>query len=218
MVAIAALTLAAEAHAAPVGAGVPAEGLVKVESRNCSEVYARPGTAPASYRQVVIDIGTVSFRDGWLRNMNDGRDVSRWITPKDEQRIAADFQTWMRNTLTTVFEAKGYLVVHIAGPDTLELKTRVVDLYVNDVYRVSMSPRMTITREAGQATLMLETRDGATGALLLQSVDHRTAMRGRVSSTTAVSNRDDFSWMIEEWAVACMGDFIKGSKRAQAIE
>ena len=210
VVAVAMFTLAAEGHAAPADMFVPTEGLVKVESRTCSEVYTRPGAVLGSYRQVVIDSGTVSFRVDWLRNTNGSRDPSRWITPNDEQQIAIDFRTWMRDALTTALRAHGYQVVPTAGPGTLELKPRLVDLYVNAPDKLSAGRQTTLTREAGETTLVLEVRDAA-GTLLLQSVDHRTAMRsGLLSPATSVSNSYDFSSMFRQWAVGCAGDLVGG--------
>jgi hypothetical protein len=204
----------ATAAAAAGADSAAADGLVRVQSRTLDEFYLRPGADLSRYRRVVIDAARVEFERGWLKRMNETRDVTRWLTTDDAQRIAGDAAARMDAAVAAAFTAQGYEIVATPGPGVLHLSPRVVDLYVNapDVPAPGIQ-RGFVYEDAGDATLRLEARDADTGALLARVVDRNTAREvGRFDRATSVSNLFWFDAMFRRWMAECAKAF--GTARA----
>jgi len=197
------------------GATVPgAEGLVPVHSWNLDELYLRPNADLASYRQVAIDPVQVSFRKDWNRDFVDPHASIRRLSAEDARRIAEDAGANMSRALIDAFRARGYEVVSAPGPGVLRLTPSVTDLYVNAAEELATGgTTKSFTKDAGEATLVLEVRDGASGALLGRVVDRRTAretkgtQRSDLRRTTEVSNNFWFDQSFRQWAGACIKEF-----------
>ena len=201
IVALAGPVSAASSRAADAAAN---DGLVAVQSRNLDEFYLRPKADLGGFRRIMIEPATVEFRKDWLRDMNDTRSVTRRLDPDDAKRIADAAATSMGARVADAFKARGFEIVTAPGAGVLRLSPSVADL---DVYAPDVSsPGITrsYTRDAGEATLLLEARDAATGALLVRVVDRNTAREiGRINRTTSVSNDLWFDTMFRQWASNC---------------
>ena len=91
----------------------------------------------------------------------------------------------------------GYSVVTEPGPDVLQIKTGVVNIWVN-------APEPTVdapTRLPGSrpGDLLCRGQGLPTGALLGRAVDQRFAGEGG-QLAHSVSNREDFRELVENWA------------------
>ena len=88
-------TLAGTAGIATAPAAQPAasDGLARVPSKALSEFYVRPNANLVAYRKVQLAPARVEFERGWLKRINETRDVTRWISQDDVQRIAGDAAT-----------------------------------------------------------------------------------------------------------------------------
>src|SRR5947208_3831009 len=164
--------------AAPSQAAAPAtyEGLVAVRSWNLDELYLRPNADLASYRKIVIDPAQVTFRKDWNKDSPDLHGVTRRLREADAQRLAGDTASAMQSALAEAFKARGYEIAAAPGPGVLRLSPSITDLYVNaaeDLYTGGTTK--SFTKDAGEATLLLDVRDAATGTLLGHIVDRRTA-------------------------------------------
>ena len=72
----------------------------------------------------------------------------------------------------------------------------------------------TFTRDAGQATLLLEARDAVTGTLLARVVHHGIAREiSRINPASDVSNRFWFDTLFRRWAADCIAEFEAGRNR-----
>ena len=91
----------------------------------------------------------------------------------------------------------------------LRLSPAAVDLFVNTLDAQPPGINKTFTRDAGQATLVLEARDSVTGTLLGRAVDRRKAEETRNTPTraTGVSNSFWFDTMFRRWAANCVKEF-----------
>ena len=184
-------------------------GLVAVPSRTLDEVYVLPRANIGAYRSVMIDMPTVELQKGWLKSMNQYRDVSRWLVPEDAQRIANDAAGAMKTAVDEAFAARGYVIATAPGDGVLRLTPTVTDLFVNapDVPAPGIQVAI-VHMEAGTATLRLEARDAVTGTLVGQVVDRDTAREvGRFDRATRVSNNFWFEAMFRQWAVNCAKEF-----------
>jgi len=212
-------TLGGAAFAAPSPQPAPAtrDSLVPVQTRNLDEFYLRPDANLASYRKVIIDPVQVSFDSNWMRKMNDTRDVTRWVSKDDARRIAEEMASSLGNIVAGEFKARGYEIAAAPGPGVLRLSPAAVDLFVNTLDAQPPGINKTFTRDAGQATLVLEARDSVTGTLLGRAVDRRKAEETRNTPTraTGVSNSFWFDTMFRRWAANCVKEFESSDNRAR---
>ena len=195
--------------------GIPAatEGLVKIPSRQLGAVYLAPGTDFKTYMQIIIDPVQVSFRKGWLKDINSSRGVSRKISEQDAQQIAAAIRTGFQDTFAAEFKAKGYGIANAPAPDVLRVSAEVANVYINAPDPTGSAAVRTYTVQAGEATLALAARDSTTGAVLGVVVDRRTTGgMGRATLTTTTSNQFEFEELFRDWARAC----VRGLDRLKA--
>jgi len=170
------VALLAAAATAQAAAPAPPEGLVSVRSWNLDELYLRPNADLAGYRMVVIDPVQVTFRKDWNRDFQDPHASIRRLTQDDVRRIAEETGSGLRNALAETFRSRGYEIAAAPGPGVLRLSPNLTDVYVNaveDLYQGGTTK--SFTKDAGEATLSLDVRDGASGTLLARVVDRRTA-------------------------------------------
>ena len=196
------------------------DGLVSVRSWNLDELYLRPNTDLTRYRSVVIDPVQVAFRPDWNRNFVDPHASVRRLSQDDVRRIADETGAGLQNALADAFKAKGYAVAAAPGPDTLRLSPSLTNVYVNaveDLYTGGTTK--SFTKDAGEATLLLDVRDASTGALLARVVDRRTAQeskgtqRGDLIRSPRVASNFWFEDLFRKWSVACVKEF-EGTRKS----
>ncbi|HEX9194240.1 MAG TPA: DUF3313 family protein [Burkholderiales bacterium] len=191
------------------------EGLVAVQSRNLDELYLRPNADLAAYRKVLIDPVRAEIRGDWQKNLNYTRNVSRWVGPEDAQRIAADVASTLESTIAETYKARGYEIAAAPELGVLRLSARIADLYVNAPDRFSPWTVKTFTRDAGQATLLLEARDAVSDTLLARVVHHGIAREiSRLNMAGDVSNRFWFETLFRRWTADCIAEFEAGRNRS----
>ena len=167
--------------------------LVRWLTQTFDEAYVKPGANLASYRKVMLDQPQVAFRRNWLKDINNTRDVSRWLTLADQQKFADDMSAGMGQAFADVFKARGYEVVTAPGPGVLRVTPSVTELYLNAPDTQSSNLTRTFNRETADATLVVDARDAVTGAALAHFVDRRTVRdtigaRPRAQYTSDVAN------------------------------
>ncbi len=204
------------AVAAPLQAASPAtyEGLVAVQSRNLDEFYLRPNADLASYRKIVIDPVQVTFRKDWNKDFVDPHGSTRRLSQDDVRRIAGDTASAMQSAVAEAFKARGYEIAAAPGPGVLRLSPSITELYVNAAEDLATGGTTnSFTKDAGEATLVLEARDSVSGTLLGRVVDHRTARESKgtqirdVRRTSNVSNNFWFDATFRRWAASCVKEF-----------
>ncbi len=195
------------------------EGLVAVRSWNLDELYLRPNADLATYRRVVIDPAQVTFRKDWNKDSPDLHGVTRRLREGDAQRLADDTASAMQSALAEAFKARGYEIAAAPGPGVLRLSPSITDLYINAAEDLSPGTTKSFTKDAGEATLLLEARDASTGMLLGRVVDHRTARetkgieRRDLIRTTSVSDSFWFDTISKRWAADCIKEFEAAKNR-----
>jgi hypothetical protein len=192
---------------------------VSVRSWNLDELYLRPNADLASYRKVVIDPVQVAFRSDWNKDFVDPHASIRRLTQDDVRRIAEETASTLQSAVAEAFKARGYEVAAAPGPGVLRLSPSVTDLYVNAAENLATGgTTKSFTKDAGEATLVLEARDSVSGTLLGRVVDRRTAHETKgtqisdVRRTTTVSNTFWFDTMFRRWAATCAKEFETAKK------
>jgi hypothetical protein len=198
-------SLAATPPAGPVGS----DGLVTLQASKLDEFAVRPNADLAGYRKVIIDPATVEFKKGWLKSINETRDLSRWLRPSDQQEIADNAAASMNTVVADAFKARGYEIVTAPGPGVLRVSPHVTELFVNAPDVPASAPARLFNVDAGDATLALEARDSASGTLLARVVDRGTAreLSTRINPAFAVTNQFWFEAMFRQWTAAWIGEF-----------
>ena len=195
--ALVAALLVAPSQAAPLPP--PYQDLVQVRSRQLDAVYLLPGTDFRPYTKVMIDPVQVSFRNGWLKDINSQRGIGDQVSQSDAEQIAQVARSGFEKIFADAFTQKGYNVVTSPAPDVLRLSPGVVNLYLNAPDPMSAPGVRSYTVNAGEATFALEARDSTTGAVLGLAVDRRST-QDFGGMATSVSNRFDFGNLFRHWA------------------
>lgn len=175
------------------------DGLVEVNARRIDAAFLAPGADFRPYTKVMIEEPDVAFRQNWLRDMNRSRSPGRRVTETDAARIQESVSASTIDIFSRAFTDAGFEVVTRLGPDVLRIRTGIVDLFVNAPDTMSAGRSTTFTTNAGEATLVLEARDGQTNALLARVVDRRET-RGIPGPTNRVTNNSEFRTLANNWA------------------
>jgi hypothetical protein len=191
------------------------DGLVRVKPKKMDAAYVAPGADFRAYSKVMLDPAEVAFKKNWRRDVNDASvGISKDVSEEHAQKILAAAREGLDEIFKESFEKAGIQVVTTPGEDVLRLSPGIGDLYVTAPDTMSAGRSRTYTTEAGEATLVLEVRDSASGALLGRVFDRReTRDTGRAQWATSVSNRADFEQLFKRWADIC----VKGLDELKAL-
>jgi uncharacterized protein DUF3313 len=177
------------------------DDLVQVKAKKADAAYLLPGADFRPYAKVMLDPTEVAFRKNWLRDYNDRTvGLSGRIGEKDAQEMMEKVRTGFGDVFAKEYAAAGYQVVTEPGPDVLRLRTAVINLSVTAPDRPTAGRSRTFSREAGEATLVLEARDSVTGAILGRAVDRQTVGDNGTYLRNSVTNRSDFERLFKSWA------------------
>lgn len=190
------------------------DGLIEVKPKKMDAVYLLPGADFRPYTKVSLDPTEVAFQKDWLKNMNQpGVDLTRRVSQEDAAKILEAARSNFQDIFADAFTKAGYQVVTAPGPDVLRVETAVINLYLNAPDTMSAGRSRTYTANAGEATLVIEVRDSATGAVLGRVVDRRATLdAGGLQMATSVSNLSDFRQLFKQWA----GTTVKGLEELKA--
>lgn len=189
------------------------DGLVEVKAKRMDAVFLLPGADFRAYTKVMIDPTQAAFKKDWMRSMQDTRRLSDRPTEEDAQKILEAARTNFGDVFVEAFKKAGYTVVTEPGADVLRISTAVVNLYVNAPDTMSAGRSYSFTTEAGEATLIIETRDSLTGALMGRVLDRReTRGTAGMQMATSVSNVSEFRALFKQWS----GIAVKGMEELKA--
>jgi hypothetical protein len=205
------------AQAAPPATDL--SGLVEVNARQFDKAYVRPGTDLRTFSKFIVAAGPVRFAPDWLKNLNTNKiAVLQGTSEQAAKRIAAGYRSELGATFVNVFQHAGYELAEAPGPGVLAIAVALVDLHINAPETViNALPSRVYSNEAGNATVIIEVRDGATGEMLAIFNDHRIAGNrnglsrgiGGLRNTTNTSNQFDFGSMYTLWAMSAVDELKK---------
>ena len=194
----------AAASTSPARAAKPPEswdGLVRVKAKKFQLAYLLPGADFRSYAKVTLDPPEIAFDKNWQRDYNTGTlSLGQRLDDKDVQEMITKGQTEVAKILEKTYADGGYPVVSTPAADVLRVRTALVDIRVVAPDRDTAVNVRTFSRDAGEATLVVEARDSMTGALLGRAVDRKEIDSGFVTERNRVSNYADFSRLVKDWA------------------
>jgi hypothetical protein len=130
------------------------------------------------YAKVIVTPPTVAFRENW--RPEDDPTLARLGVPdpaKVRERVAQQFLQILTTKLT---ENSGHDVVASPGPDVLQVKTAISDLYFSSsATQTAAGDGKPYYMESSEITVAIELRDSATGELLCLVTDHRASPDAR---------------------------------------
>lgn len=177
---------------------VSADGLERIKVKGVDQVYRAPGISLSGYARVRIEPVDVAFR----KDFDPSRTTSRLrLTAKELEPLRERTGILVREEFSRELERGGYQITGEAGPDVLEVRARIADLYVNAPDTMEAGRTYSFTMSAGEMTLVLELRDSETGQVLARAYDRREAREtGQLNWTTSVSNEADAREIARRWA------------------
>ncbi len=177
------------------------DGLVKVESKKLDEVYLLPEADFRGYTKVMLDPTEVAFRKDWQRDQNRDRlDLMNRVSDEDARRILDDAAKAFQKLFTETYTKEGYQVVTTPGPDVLRVSTAVANLDVTAPDVMAPGRTRTFSRNAGQATLVIEARDSVSNELLGRALDERETSEMGPYIRNSVTNAAAFEQVFSRWA------------------
>lgn len=190
--------IAPAASKAAVEEAMSADGLQKTKVKGIDLAYTRPGASLAAYSKVRISPVSVAFR----KDFDPVKAGSRMKYAPDElERIRTAVGRIVHDEFVKELARGSYVTSDVAGPDVLDVRPSVVDLYVNAPDTMDAGRSRTYTMDAGEMTLVMELADSATGQVLARVYDHREARDiGRLTWSTSVTNQAEAANAARAWA------------------
>ena len=177
------------------------DGLLLVKSRRLENVYLLPDADFRTYSKVMLDPTDVSFRKNWQRDQNmSSRDLSGRISDRQAREIIDAAKQRFDQIFAETFRNAGYEVVSQPGEDVVRITTAVINLDVQAPDRMSAGRTRTYSREAGQATLVLQAKDSLSGQILGRAIDAQWAGDNATYMRNRVTNISDFESLFTQWA------------------
>jgi Protein of unknown function (DUF3313) len=179
------------------------EGLVRVKTKAADAVYKRPEATLTAYSKVLLHPVEVQFAKNW--DPGSGGSALYKMNPPDRDKIKSELAEVFAEVFKRDLEKGGYPLVNEGGPDVLELRAAIVNLYINapDVSMETSGRTKVYTAEAGEMTLILQLHDSVTGQLLARAFDRRTGNQsGMWEWSNSVTNTAEAKRIISTWSTA----------------
>lgn len=176
------------------------EGLQRVEVRGIDAVYRRPDADASKYDKILLRRIEVAFAKNWKPESGS---VLYQMREPDREKIKQDLADAFADVFRQELETEGgYHIVTESGPDVLEVRAAIVNLYITapDVTTQLPARSKVYTADAGHMTLIAELYDSVTGELLSRAFDHEDADSAIWQWTTSVSNTAEARRIIASWA------------------
>jgi hypothetical protein len=197
-------------------ASASADGLVPVPSSRLDELFVVPGADLSAYRKVLIDAVPVEMRSDWLNQRHAyNRIQPMYPRYKDADRVRREAAASIAASLAQAFRASGHEIVEAPEPGVMRISARGTELFINAPDIVSPWYQKNLTRDAGEATLLLEARDAVSGTLLARVVHH--AIARQTPRANLASDPLNALWMdalFGRWTQSCATE-LNAPKRAQ---
>lgn len=199
------VTLAAGCASSPTldttnEANMTYDGLYPVKGGTADEAWARPGIDISQYSKILLEGVGIEYRPG-----GETRRPSMHMSNADHYEVTDRQRTRLTEVVRKAFldelgRSENFSIVTEPGPDVLLIRGGLFDV-------VSYVPPEPIGRgevylsSVGEATLVLEIRDSASGAILARAVDRRAAEQSfGLSESNRVNNASEVRRLARTWA------------------
>jgi hypothetical protein len=175
-----------------------ADGLEKTKVKGIDLVYARPGASLAAYSKVRVAPVAVAFRKDFAPEKTGSR---MKFSSGELEGIRADVGRIVHDEFVKELGKGSYAATDVAGPDVLDVRAGIADLYVNAPDSMQAGRTRTYTMNAGEMTLVMELADSVTGEVIARVYDRREARdTGMLTWTNSVTNQAEAANAARSWA------------------
>jgi hypothetical protein len=141
-------------------------------------VYRKQYLDLSAYAKVLVAQPTVAFRQNW--RSEDDPTLARVGVPDPAKIRESVAQQFLQTLSTRLAENSGYDVVASPGPDVLQVKAAITDLYFSSsATQTAAGDGKPYYMESSEITVAIELRDSTTGELLCLVTDHRASPDAR---------------------------------------
>lgn len=210
--AVAALAGCQSTRPSPIDEASTLDGLVRVDTRAVDAAYKRPEASLAPYSKLLLRPIDVQFAKNW--DPQKSNSTLYRMNPPDLEKIKRELAEVFAEEFKRDLERGGYPLVTEAGPDVIEMRAAIVNLYITapDVSMQTPGRTKVYTTNAGEMTLIMELHDSVTGQLLARAYDRRADTGEMWTWTTSVSNSAAAKQVISSWAEALRKAFDASRK------
>jgi hypothetical protein len=147
-----------------------------------------------------------------MNNQDMGMDFNAPISKQDAVKKLQVIQKAWGQSFTEGFQRAGYTLTQTPGPNVLRVNSAIANIYINNPDRNTAGMGGSFSANAGQATMIIELRDAATGTLLARVIDaEATQATGAISN--AVTNLNAFKELADRWTRIS----VKGLQALQSV-
>ncbi|MBX3705311.1 MAG: DUF3313 family protein [Pseudomonadales bacterium] len=181
------------------GAETTFDGLYRVERSVADAAWVAPGFDLSRYQKLLVRSAGVSFKPvdwkgGTTAAIRRG-ETEFPVTERNRQLVANLLQ---KELLEELAKSKRYELTDASGDDVLLVTAGLFDV-VSNVPPETAGRDRTYLRTIGEATLVIEVRDSATGAILARAVDRRAADTHRMQESNPAFNRAEVQRLMDSW-------------------
>ena len=180
-------------------AEVSFDGLYRVERSVADAAWVAPDFDLAGYRKLMVQSAGVAFRPvPWTGSPTAARMRGETEFPVTEQNRSLVAELLQEELLDELAKSKRYQLADRAGADVLLVTVGLLDV-VSNVPPETAGRDRTYLRTIGEAVLVLELRDSASGAILARVVDRRAARASTLQPSNPASNRAEVQRLVDSW-------------------
>jgi hypothetical protein len=190
----------------PLDEAMSADGLKKANVKGLDLVYTLPEASLSAYKKVKLDPVDVTFRKDWKPDRPGSR---LKMSTGEIQAIRDGVAKIVHDEYAKAITKAGFPLVNEAGPDVLQVKAKVLNLYVNapDTKQAGVK---TFTVSSGEMTLLAELSDSETGQILARAVDREEGRNtGMIQMSNSVMNAGDAQMIAAKWANILANALVK---------
>jgi hypothetical protein len=146
----------------------------RVHFPDIDSVYRKQDVDLSAYAKVLVASPTVAFRENW--RPEEDPTLARLGVPDLAAAKARVSEQFLQTLQTRLSENGGYEVVAAPGPDVLQVKAAITDLYFSSsALQAAAGNGKPYYMESSEITAAIELRDSTTGELLCLVTDHRAS-------------------------------------------
>jgi uncharacterized protein DUF3313 len=150
----------------------------RVHFPEVDSVYRKEDAHFSAYAKVLVAAPTVAFRENW--RPEEDPTLARLGVPDLAAARARVSEQFLQTLQTKLAENGGYQVVAAPGPDVLQVKAAITDLYFSSsALQAAAGNGKPYYMESSEITVAIELRDSTTGELLCLVTDHRASPNAR---------------------------------------
>ena len=174
------------------------DGLQQITVKGIDMAFALPGATLSGYTQFMIDPVNVSFAKNWKPTVPGTR---RNLSTDEIEKIRSGVAKIVFDVFVAELKKGGYTLASAAGPNVLDVKPMILNLYVTAPDVMTPGRTRTYTASSSEMTLVAELTEFETRQVVARVLDRQQARRtGTYTMSSSVSSASDARVAATSWA------------------